>query len=182
MQPVQLNNNISPVVPAALALSLKRCTDCKIKNAAKRTRQHAMNVFHRKSSSTEGRLPLKVIFHQRSSFTEGFLPPKVVFHWRSSFTEVCLPMKVVNHRRSSSTGSISGSIMSLILVIFHWRSSSTEGHLPLKVVFHRRSSSTYLWSNFENIMAVQIANFRITFYFTGLPVEILAWGEHIPPP
>ena len=58
----------------------------KIKNAAKRTRQHARIVFHKKLSSTEGRLPPQVVFHRRISSTEGCLPSMVVFHRRSSST------------------------------------------------------------------------------------------------
>ena len=37
------------------------------KNTAKKSRQHVR--IHRRSYSTEGPLPLKVVFHQRSSFT-----------------------------------------------------------------------------------------------------------------
>ena len=71
-----------------------------IKNAEKRSRQHAR--IQQRSSSTEGRLPPKVIFHQRASSTEGGLPPKVIFHLRSSSTKGCLPPKVIFLQRSSS--------------------------------------------------------------------------------
>ena len=74
---------------------------------------------HRRSSSTEGRLPPKVILHRCSSSTDGRLPPKLVFHWRSSSTDGWHPLKG----------------------IFHRTSPSTEGCLPPTVVFHRRSYS-----------------------------------------
>ena len=82
-----------------------------------------MVVLQQRSSSREGRLPLKVVFHQRVSSNEGRLSQKVIFHRRSSSTEGRLPPKVVLHHRSSST----------------------IGHLPPKVVFHWRSSSH--WSS-----------------------------------
>ena len=139
----------------------------KIKNAAKRSRQHAGKkyreyVYHQSSSCTEGCLPLKVVFNQRTSSTGGHLTLKVVFHLRSSSTyhntlidlvfvrsvripnfsflpalEVAFPPKVVFHKRSSSTG---GSLPPKI--VFLQRSSSTIGRLPPQVVFQRRLSST----------------------------------------
>ena len=100
-----------------------------IKNAKKRTRQHARIilfdqisfckvVLHWRSSYTKGSLPPppKVVFHQRSSSTEGRLPPKVAFHRRLSSTQGCLPPKVT----------------------FHQKSSSTEGYLPPKLVFPQK--------------------------------------------
>ena len=67
------------------------------KNAAKRSRQHA--TIQRRSSSTKGRLPSKVVFHQRLSSTEGHLPPKFIFPRRSFSTKDHLPPKVVFHQR-----------------------------------------------------------------------------------
>ena len=84
----------------------------KVKNATKRTIQHAR--INRGSTSTKVFLPSKVVFHPRLSSTQGCLPPKVIFCRRLSFTRGCLPLKVN----------------------FHPRLSSTQGHLPLKVVFH----------------------------------------------
>ena len=69
-------------------------------------------VFHRKSSSFKGCLPLKAVFLQRLSSLECRLPSKVVFHHRLSFLKGRLPSKV----------------------IFHQRSSSIKGRLPFKVV------------------------------------------------
>ena len=77
-----------------------------LKNAAKRTRQHAMKNFwthksiwvrvNQKNGHTvavvraspklrlvKGRLPSKVVFHQRSSSIKGHLPSKFVFHINS---------------------------------------------------------------------------------------------------
>ena len=84
-----------------------------LKNAAKWGRQHARSskgrllpkavclcrlssnrgVFHRKLSSSFGRIPQKVFFQQRLSSTDGRLSPKVVFHQRSYSTEGRLPIE-----------------------------------------------------------------------------------------
>ena len=77
-------------------------------------------VFHRGSSSMEGRLPSKVVFHQSLSSTKDRLPLKIVFHRRRSSIEDCLPPKVVFQRRSSSN----------------------DGRLPTKVIFQQRLFST----------------------------------------
>ena len=53
-------------------------------------------VFQQRSSSTEGRLPLKIVFHYRSS------SPKGILLRRASSTEGHLPLKVVFHRRLRS--------------------------------------------------------------------------------
>ena len=54
-------------------------------------------VFHRRSSSTEDRLPPMVVFHRRSSYTEGRSPPKVIFHLfytkRNIFSHIPLEIK-----------------------------------------------------------------------------------------
>ena len=90
----------------------------KIRNAAKRSRQHAR--IYQRSSSTGGQLPPKVVFHTKLYSTKGSIPLKVIFHRRLSSTEGCLPPKV----------------------LFHLRLCSTKGRLPPMVVLHRRSHST----------------------------------------
>ena len=67
----------------------------KVKNATKRTIQHAR--INRGSTSTEVCLPSKVVFHPRSSSSECRLPPKVIFHQRSSSTKVRLPPIFIFH-------------------------------------------------------------------------------------
>ena len=84
-------------------------------------------VFHLRSSSIKGCLPLKVIFHQRSSSIKGLLPLKVVFHQRSS--------------------SIKGGLQSK--VVFYQRSSSIKDRLPSKGVFHWPRTKD--WQNFDLI-------------------------------
>ena len=118
---------------------LKRCND---KDAAKQSRQHRRSssteghlptkvIFHWRLSSTVGRVPLKIVFHRRLSSTEGHIPTKIIFHWRSSSTEGHLPPKVVFHWRLSATeGCLPPKVK------FQQRLSSAEGHLPPKVVFN----------------------------------------------
>ena len=67
------------------------------------SQNHQPIYFHRRSSSTKGRFPPKVVFHQRLSSIKGHLPPKVVFHQRLSSTKGCLSPNVVFHRSLSST-------------------------------------------------------------------------------
>ena len=94
-------------------------------------------------TSNEGSLPRKVVFHRRSSSTEGRppskvkFPPKIIFQWSSSSPQGRLPPKVVLYHSSPSTkGCLPPK------VIFHHRLSSIKGRLPPKVAFHQRSSST----------------------------------------
>ena len=66
-------------------------------------------ALHKRLSSMEGHLPLKVVFHWWLSSTEVGLPTegclltKVVFLQRFSCTKDCLPPKAVFHQRLSST-------------------------------------------------------------------------------
>ena len=122
-----------------------------IKNAAKRTRQHAMkkiltlkfirvSVNHKNGHTVavvrawpKLRLLSKVVFRQRSSTVKGRLLSKVVFGQRSSSVKGRLPSKVVFRQRSSSVKSLLPW-----KVVFHQMASSAKGCLPSKVVFHQR--------------------------------------------
>ena len=108
-----------------------------------RSRKHFSQVIYctpyRKSSSIEGRLPLKVVFPRRSSSVGGRLPLKVVFHQRSSSIEGLLPSKVVFHQRSSS---VNGRPPSVITIPLWWfgRFCSRKGSNPrlLGILSHFR--------------------------------------------
>ena len=68
----------------------------------------------------------KDIFHQRSSSIKGHVPLLVVFHWLSSSIIGCPPSKY-----SSITGQPPSK------VFFHQMSSISKGNLSLNFVFHQ---------------------------------------------
>ena len=79
-------------------------------------------IFHRRLSSFQGCLQLKIVPNKRLTWIKYYLPSNVVFQWRLSSIKGCFPLKVVFHWR-------------VYLHQWSW-SSSLKGPLPSKVILH----------------------------------------------
>ena len=112
---------------------------------ATKSRLSSKIVFHQKSSSIKGCLPLNVIFHLRLSSIKGCLPSKVAFHQRLPFIKGFLPSKA----------------------FFHQRSSSIKECLPTKVVFNQTSSSIKgIFCDFDSF--IKVRNILLQSFLNGV--------------